>query len=60
MADDAPLGDDIPTGMPEDAHEEEEQPLGPTEAEPEGTGERQRGEDAMPGFPGEREGPTAG
>ena len=53
--------DEAPTGMPEDAHEEEEStPLGPTEAQPEGTGEPQRGEDAMPGFPGDREGPTAG
>ena len=37
-----------PSGLPGDV--EESAPLGPTEAEPEGDGEIQRGEDAQPGI----------
>ena len=64
---DAPLADepqpgavpnDMPTGLP--AQETESEPMGPSDAQPEGEGEPQRGEDAMPGIPGGREGPTAG
>jgi hypothetical protein len=57
--DDAPLADepqpgsvpnDMPSGMPAGADDPE--PLGPAEeAEPEGEGDRQRGEGAMPGIP---------
>ena len=37
-----------PSGLPGDA--EESEPLGPTETEPEGEGEIQRGEEAQPGI----------
>ena len=49
--------DDTPTGLPEDA--EEAEPLGPTEAEPEGEGDTDRGADAMPGIPTEGDPPAA-
>jgi hypothetical protein len=55
---DAPLADEPqpgaipndtpPSGLPEEA--EEATPLGPPEAEPEGHGTEQRGEDAQPGI----------
>jgi hypothetical protein len=39
---------DIPSGLPEDA--EENEPLGADEADPEGEGDTPRGEDAQPGI----------
>jgi hypothetical protein len=61
--DDAPLADesqpgaapnDMPSGLPEGG--DEPAPLGPDEeAQPEGEGEVQRGESAMPGIPGKDE-----
>ena len=50
--------DDIPTGVREDAIEE--QPLGPPEADPDHDAPPERGEDAMPGIPTEGEPPTSG
>jgi len=68
--DDAPLADepqpgsvpnDMPTGMPAGADEHEPDPLGSgDEAEPEGDGDVQRGEDAMPGIPTEGDDPYSG
>ena len=65
--DDAPLADepqggavpnDMPSGLPEGG--DEPAPLGPDEeAEPEGSGEVQRGEEAMPGIPQEGEPPSS-
>jgi hypothetical protein len=49
---------DAPTGLPEESTEEA--PLGTTEESPEGEGDTQRGEDAMPGIPTEGEPPNAG
>jgi hypothetical protein len=51
--------DDAPTGMPEEAPDEET-PLGVEEAHPEGEGDPPRGEDAMPGIPTEGEPPSGG
>ena len=50
--------DDIPTGVREDAIEE--QPLGPPEADPDHDAPPERGEDAIPGIPTEGEPPTSG
>ena len=50
--------DEVPSGLPEDAPEG--QPLGPAETEPDGDGEPQRGEQAMPGIPTDGEPPTGG
>jgi hypothetical protein len=47
---------DAPSGLPA---EREEQPLGPSETDPEGEGEPARGEDAMPGIPTGGEPPAA-
>jgi hypothetical protein len=49
--------DEVPSGLPSDEHEEE--PLGVPDAAPEGEGEAERGENAMPGIPGEGEPPSA-
>ena len=49
--------DDAPTGLP---GTEEAAPLGVPEARPEGEGDAEHGEDAMPGIPTEGEPPTAG
>ena len=63
---DAPLADepqpgatpnDMPTGMPQGADEED--PLGTPEESPEGEGETPRGSDAQPGIPTEGEPPAA-
>jgi len=50
---------DIPSGMPEE-DAPEAAPLGVPEADPEGEGETQRGEAAMPGIPTEGEPPSGG
>lgn len=65
---DGPLGDvpgpsaetdrEAPTGLPHEG--EEETPLGTSEEEPDGEGEPQRGEEAMPGIPTEGDPPSAG
>ena len=48
-----PEHDDVPTGLPDDEHEEP--PLGVQEGD-----EPDRGPEAMPGIPTEGEPPTAG
>jgi hypothetical protein len=48
MAESSDPNDPVPSGMPEEA--DEATPLGPPDAEPEGHGEKQRGEDAQPGI----------
>ena len=53
-----PDDDDIPTGVREDSIEE--QPLGPTETDPDHDAPNERGPDAMPGIPSEGEPPTSG
>ena len=53
----AEIDRDAPTGLPHEG--EEETPLGTTDEEPEGDGDPQRGEDAMPGIPTEGEPPAA-
>ena len=50
--------DDIPSGIRDDAIEEE--PLGPTETDPDHDAAAERGEGAMPGIPTEGEPPTSG
>jgi hypothetical protein len=50
---------EAPSGLPPE-QEGEEEPLGAPEAAPEGEGDPERGEDAMPGIPTEGEPPTAG
>lgn len=49
--------DDVPTGMPQGADEEE--PLGTPEESPDGEGAVPRGSDAQPGIPTEGEPPAA-
>jgi len=49
--------DEAPTGLPEG---EEAPPLGVPEARPEGEGDTEHGEDAMPGIPTQGEPPTSG
>ena len=49
--------DEAPSGLP-DGHEGT--PLGVPEARPEGEGDTEQGEDAMPGIPTEGEPPSAG
>jgi hypothetical protein len=59
MADqESPHPGEAPSGLPPDQPEEE--PLGVPHASPEGEGEPDRGEDAMPGVPSEGEPPAAG
>jgi hypothetical protein len=59
MADqESPHTGEAPSGLPPDQPEEE--PLGVPHASPEGEGERDRGDDAMPGVPSEGEPPAAG
>ena len=41
-------GDGAPSGLPEEV--EEDTPLGPDDADPEGEGDTPRGEDAQPGI----------
>ena len=53
-----PDDDDIPTGVREDAVEE--QPLGPPETDPDHDAAGERGPDTMPGIPSEGEPPTSG
>jgi hypothetical protein len=50
--------DEAPSGLPPD-QEHEEQPLGVTDADPDGEDEPARGADAMPGIPTEGEPPAA-
>ena len=49
--------DDVPTGMPQGADEED--PLGTPEESPDGEGETPRGSDAQPGIPTEGDPPAA-
>jgi hypothetical protein len=51
-------GEDVPSGLP--AEEHEERPLGVDDAEPEGEGEPGRGPGAMPGIPDDEEPSQAG
>jgi hypothetical protein len=49
---------EAPSGLPEDAPEAD--PLGPSDARPEGDDEPPRGGEAMPGIPTEGEPPSGG
>jgi len=51
-------GGEPPSGLPPD--EDEEQPLGVPEAQPDGEDEPPRGPEAMPGIPTEGDPPDAG
>jgi hypothetical protein len=52
--------DDMPSGLPEEEVEAEEQPLGVQEADPDGEGGVPSGADAMPGIPTKGEPPSGG